>query len=159
MFDIGAFELLLVAMVALIVIGPKDLPIAMRTAGQWMGKLKAMTRHFRVGLDAMIREAEMEEQEKVWAEKNAQIMREHPPEKVQERSGDPLAKPLPPAKTVEKPGGAKPALDKPMAKPPEKPLDKPAAPAPDAADPSAEPELSLPPPPPRPASPPTDETP
>lgn len=81
MFDIGAMELLLVGMVALVIIGPKDLPIAMRTAGRWLGQLRAMTGHFRVGVDAMIREAEIEEQEKAWAKKNAQIMRDHPPEK------------------------------------------------------------------------------
>ncbi|MBC2776977.1 Sec-independent protein translocase protein TatB [Parasphingopyxis marina] len=78
MFDIGATELLLVAMVALVVIGPKDLPLAMRTAGRWIGQLRKMTGHFRVGIDAMIREAEVDEQEKIWAEKNAKIMREHP---------------------------------------------------------------------------------
>ncbi|WP_299329189.1 Sec-independent protein translocase protein TatB [Parasphingopyxis sp.] len=87
MFDIGAIELLLVAAVALIIIGPKDLPIAMRTAGRWLGQLRAMTGHFKVGIDAMIREAEIEEQEKVWAEKNAQIMRDHPPEKYQDKAG------------------------------------------------------------------------
>lgn len=88
MFDIGAIELLLVAAVALIIIGPKDLPIAMRTAGRWLGQLRAMTGHFKVGIDAMIREAEIEEQEKVWAEKNAQIMRDHPPEKYRDQEGD-----------------------------------------------------------------------
>ncbi|NNC71412.1 MAG: twin-arginine translocase subunit TatB [Sphingomonadaceae bacterium] len=78
MFDIGAAELLLVAMVALIVIGPKDLPLAMRTAGKWIGQLRGMTQHFRGGIDAIIREAEIGEQEKAWAEKNAAIMKEHP---------------------------------------------------------------------------------
>ena len=78
MFDIGAGEMLLVVVVALLVIGPKDLPRAMRTAGQWAGKLRAMTKHFRSGIDAMIREAEIEDQEKMWAERNAEIMREHP---------------------------------------------------------------------------------
>lgn len=82
MFDIGATEMLLVVIVALLVIGPKDLPLAMRTAGRWMGKLRGMTKHFRSGIDAMIREAEIEEQEKLWAERNAKIMREHPPENV-----------------------------------------------------------------------------
>jgi sec-independent protein translocase protein TatB len=90
MFDIGATELLLVAMVALVVIGPKDLPLAMRTAGKWVGQLRKMTGHFRVGIDAMIREAEVDEQEKIWAEKNAQIMREHPPADEGERGdGEP----------------------------------------------------------------------
>jgi sec-independent protein translocase protein TatB len=78
MFDIGAVELLLVALVALVVIGPKDLPIAMRTAGRWIGQLRGMTSHFRIGIDSMIRDAEIDEQEKIWAEKNAAVMRDHP---------------------------------------------------------------------------------
>jgi sec-independent protein translocase protein TatB len=78
MFDIGYDELLLIAIVAIIVIGPKDLPLAMRTAGRWIGKVRKVSGHFRSGIDAMIREAEMEEMEKKWAEQNAKIMREHP---------------------------------------------------------------------------------
>ena len=42
MFDIGWTELLTVAVVAIVVIGPKDLPRAMRTVGQWTGKMKRM---------------------------------------------------------------------------------------------------------------------
>lgn len=91
MFDIGAIELLLVAAVALVIIGPKDLPIAMRTAGRWLGQLRAMTGHFRVGIDAMIRDAEVEEQEKAWADKNAQVMRDHPPEKHRDQEDGQLA--------------------------------------------------------------------
>lgn len=79
MFDIGATELLLIVVVALLVIGPKDLPRAMRTVGHWMGKAREVTRHFRTGIDAMIREAELEEQHKKWAGENERIMREHPP--------------------------------------------------------------------------------
>lgn len=78
MFDIGATELLLIAVVALLVIGPRDLPRVMRTVGKWMGKARATTKHFRVGFDAMIRESELEEEQKKWAEKNERIMREHP---------------------------------------------------------------------------------
>lgn len=89
MFDIGATEMLLVVIVALLVIGPKDLPLAMRTAGRWMGKVRGMTKHFRAGIDSMIREAEIEEQEKLWAERNAKIMREHPPEEVMQEGQGP----------------------------------------------------------------------
>ncbi len=78
MFDIGPTELLLIVVVAVVVIGPKDLPLAMRTAGRWIGKLRRVSNHFRAGLDAMVREAEMEEMEKKWREQNARIMREHP---------------------------------------------------------------------------------
>ena len=106
MFDIGAIELLLVAATALVIIGPKDLPVAMRTAGRWLGQLRAMTGHFRVGIDAMIREAEVEEQEKIWAEKNAQVMRDHPPEKCQDANnaqadGDERMRPLKKERVVE----------------------------------------------------------
>ncbi len=78
MFDIGATELLLIVVVAVVVIGPKDLPLALRTAGKWIGKMRRLSNHFRSGLDAMIREAEMEEMEKKWREQNERIMREHP---------------------------------------------------------------------------------
>ena len=78
MFDIGPTELLLIVIVAVIVIGPKDLPLALRTAGRWIGKVRKVSGHFRAGLDAMIREAEMEDMEKTWAEQNDKIMREHP---------------------------------------------------------------------------------
>lgn len=102
MFDIGATELLLVAIVALVIIGPKDLPLAMRTAGRWIGQIRGMTKHFRVGIDAMIRDAEIEEQEKEWAARNEKIMREHPEgapaepaEDARPASDAPVMKPLP----------------------------------------------------------------
>jgi sec-independent protein translocase protein TatB len=78
MFDIAPTELLLVIVVALVVIGPKDLPKAMRFVGKWMGKARGMARHFRSGLDTMMREAELEELEKQWREQNDAIMREFP---------------------------------------------------------------------------------
>lgn len=78
MFDIAPTELLLVVVVALVVIGPKDLPKAMRFVGKWVGKARGMARHFRSGLDTMMREAELEELEKKWREQNDAIMREFP---------------------------------------------------------------------------------
>ena len=78
MFDIGYSELLVIAVVALIVIGPKDLPRVMRTVGQWVGRARGMARHFRSGVDTMIREAELQEMEKKWRDENARIMGEHP---------------------------------------------------------------------------------
>ena len=74
MFDIAPSELLVVVLVAIVVIGPKDLPIALRTAGRWIGKMRRMSAHFRSGVEAMIREAELEEMEKKWREQNAAIM-------------------------------------------------------------------------------------
>ena len=78
MFDIGAAELLVVVIVAILVIGPKDMPAALRTAGQWMAKVRRMSSHFRSGVDAMIREAELEEAEKEWNKRNADIMAKTP---------------------------------------------------------------------------------
>ena len=78
MLDVAPTELLLVAAVALVVIGPKDLPKVMRTVGRWVGRARGVASHFRSGFDQMVREAELEEMEKRWAAENARIMREHP---------------------------------------------------------------------------------
>ncbi|MFM6854534.1 MAG: Sec-independent protein translocase protein TatB [Sphingopyxis sp.] len=78
MFDIAFSELIIVAVVALVVIGPKDLPKAMRFVGKWVGKARAMSRHFRTGLDTMIREAELEEMEAQWRAQNDAIMKAYP---------------------------------------------------------------------------------
>lgn len=78
MFDIGASELLLIVIVAVVVIGPKDMPMALRTAGRWIGKIRKMSSHFRSGIDAMVREAELEEMERKWREQNEAIMKATP---------------------------------------------------------------------------------
>lgn len=78
MFDVGASELLLIVIVAIVVIGPKDLPLALRTAGRWIGKMRRISGHFRSGIETMIREAELEEMERKWREQNEKIMSQHP---------------------------------------------------------------------------------
>ncbi|WP_395328119.1 Sec-independent protein translocase protein TatB [Novosphingobium sp. BL-8H] len=78
MFDVGASELLLIVIVAVVVIGPKDMPLAMRTAGRWIGKMRKISGHFRAGIDAMVREAELEEMERKWREQNEAIMKANP---------------------------------------------------------------------------------
>ena len=78
MFGVDTSELILVAVLALIFIGPKDLPLALRTVGRWVGQVRGMARHFQSGIDAMIREAELEEMEKKWRAENERIMREYP---------------------------------------------------------------------------------
>lgn len=78
MFGVDSSELIIVAVLALLFIGPKELPSAMRTVGRWVGKIRAVSRHFTSGLEAMIREAELEEMEKKWREENERIMRDHP---------------------------------------------------------------------------------
>lgn len=74
MFDIASTELLLIVVVAVIVIGPKDLPRALYKLGQVVGKARGMARHFRTGIDAMVREAELEDLQKQWAKQNQEIM-------------------------------------------------------------------------------------
>ena len=59
MFDVGWSELLLIGIVALVVIGPKELPGALRTLGQWMGKLRRMASEFQGQFQEAMREAEM----------------------------------------------------------------------------------------------------
>jgi sec-independent protein translocase protein TatB len=61
LFDIGWPELLLIGVIALVVIGPKDLPRAMRVAGFWMRKARSLSREFQNSVDQMIREAELED--------------------------------------------------------------------------------------------------
>ncbi len=61
MFDFAWSELALIAVVALVVIGPKDLPRAMRLAGMWVRKARAVAREFQGSLEQMVREAELED--------------------------------------------------------------------------------------------------
>jgi len=61
MLDIGWPELFLILIIALIVIGPRDLPRAMHTVGKWVKRARAMTAEFQRHVDDMVREADMEE--------------------------------------------------------------------------------------------------
>ena len=78
MFGVDSIELIIVAIAALLFIGPKELPATMRTVGRWVGKIRGMARHFTAGIDAVMREAELEEMDRKWREENERIMREHP---------------------------------------------------------------------------------
>jgi len=59
MFDIGWSEFVLIAVVALIAIGPKELPGVLRMVGQWMGKARKMAAEFQSQFQEAMREAEM----------------------------------------------------------------------------------------------------
>lgn len=63
-FGIGTSELLLIAIVALIVIGPKDLPKVLRTIGQFTTKMRSLAREFQRHLDEASREAGLDEVKK-----------------------------------------------------------------------------------------------
>lgn len=59
--EVGATELLVVAAVALIVVGPKDLPILMRKLGQWIAKMRGLASEFRSSFDELARQSELDE--------------------------------------------------------------------------------------------------
>ena len=99
MLDFNLSEMAVVLVVALLVIGPKDLPKAMRVAGYWVGKARGVARQFRAGFDEMVREAELAEMEKKWKEENERIMRDYPPT-------PPAALPEPAADAAATPDGA-----------------------------------------------------
>lgn len=61
MLDIGWTEMFVVAVVAIVVIGPKDLPSALRTAGRWASKARAAAREFQNSIDDMVSQAELDE--------------------------------------------------------------------------------------------------
>jgi len=93
MFGVDSSELAVVAILALIFIGPKDLPKVLRTVGYWVGRARGMARHFTAGIENIVREAELEELERKWREDNEQIMRAHPPEGHYPEPGEPDAMP------------------------------------------------------------------
>jgi sec-independent protein translocase protein TatB len=65
-FGIDSTELLVIAVAALIFIGPKELPGALRTLGRWIGTVRAHARHLTGGLEQLMREAEIAEMDAKW---------------------------------------------------------------------------------------------
>jgi sec-independent protein translocase protein TatB len=59
MFDLGWGKIIIIAVIALVVIGPKELPAVLRTVGQWMGKIRRMAAEFQGQFQEAMREAEM----------------------------------------------------------------------------------------------------
>ena len=64
MFDIGWSEMAVIAVVALVVIGPKELPNALKTFAYWSKQARKMAREFQSGVDEIVREAELEDARK-----------------------------------------------------------------------------------------------
>ena len=64
MFGIDSSEFLLIAIVALVVIGPKELPGLLRTWGKWMAQMRGMASEFRGHVDEMIRQSELDDVKK-----------------------------------------------------------------------------------------------
>jgi sec-independent protein translocase protein TatB len=59
--EVGGFELLVIAAIALIVVGPKDLPVLMRRVGQFLARMRSMAMEFRASFDEMARQSELDE--------------------------------------------------------------------------------------------------
>lgn len=78
MFGVDTSELLVVAVVALLFIGPKELPRVMMMIGRWIGQIRGYARHFTAGIENVIREAELEEMEKTWRQENQRILAQFP---------------------------------------------------------------------------------
>jgi sec-independent protein translocase protein TatB len=73
MFDIGWSELVVIAVVALIAIGPKELPAVLRTVGQYMGKIRRMASEFQGQFQEAMREAEMADLKKQFDETTSSL--------------------------------------------------------------------------------------
>lgn len=122
MFGVDTSELLVVAVVALLFIGPKELPRAMMTVGRWIGRVRAYASHFTAGVENVIREAELEEMDRKWREENERILALHP---ADGHYPEPVMTALPPSAQDE---------DQPTL-----PLEAPAAPDDDPTPPSERP--------------------
>ena len=72
MFDIGWSELLVIAVVAIIVVGPKELPRLMRTFGHYVGKLRRMAADFQRQFEDAVRDSEIDEVRKAMQDLHAQ---------------------------------------------------------------------------------------
>jgi sec-independent protein translocase protein TatB len=146
MLDIGWSEIMVIAVVAIVVIGPKDLPRAMRVVGQWTNRVKGMARDFQNQFNEAIREAELDSVKRdiddlTKIDPMADVKRIAGQTEVEIRQG------------LNKPAAEKPAIDKAPEKPVEKlpekapeklaevdrPQPDPAAPSADAGQPAARP--------------------
>ena len=130
MFGVDTSELLVVAVVALLFIGPKERPRVMMKIGRWVGQVRGYARHFTAGIENVIREAELEEMEKKWREENQRILAQYPADgHYPEPVASPAEEPETPVMTSLPPSDAEPTL----------PLEAPAAPDEDPTPPSQRP--------------------
>ena len=68
MFDVGFWEIAIIAVIALIVVGPQRLPPLARTAGLWIGKARRMVADVKADIDREIRESELAEMKEIGAQ-------------------------------------------------------------------------------------------
>jgi sec-independent protein translocase protein TatB len=84
MFDIAWSEMLVLIVIAIVVIGPKDLPKVMRSVGGWIRKARALASEFRFSMDELARDAELDE-----IRKNAAIAADFDPNEAMKKALDP----------------------------------------------------------------------
>ena len=106
MFDVAPQELLLLGAVAIAVIPPKDLPRAMRFAGQWIGKARGMANEFRKSFDEMARASELDE----LRQEIENLRRERPLSELENEMNKPL-EPAPVMRPLDTPLDPGPAMD------------------------------------------------
>jgi sec-independent protein translocase protein TatB len=116
MFDIGWSEMGVIALVTLVVMGPKELPNALRTFAYWMKKVRGMAREFQSGVDQIIREAELDEAKKKLQAASTNLNREiekaiDPERQLDKALAVPTEVKAAPAKIEAKPAEVKPAAD------------------------------------------------
>lgn len=117
MFDIGWPELMLIGLVALVVIGPKDLPKAIYGFGKWVRKARLVAREFQTHIDDMMREAEIDD-----LRQQALKARDMNMSRIVENAVDPkgelkTALDLPPAPTINSPTMDAPTIEAPPTPP------------------------------------------
>lgn len=142
MFDIGWPELMLIGLVALVVIGPKDLPKAIYGFGKWVRKARVVAREFQTHIDDMMREAELDD-----LRQQALKARDLNMSRMVENAVDPKgelkgALDLPPAPKVDEPNIAAPNIAAPPTPAETTPVAEPAAVSPQAAQTPSTPDKS-----------------
>jgi sec-independent protein translocase protein TatB len=120
---LGFSEILVLAVIALLVVGPKDLPLMLRKLGRWTAKMRSMAQEFRTGFDELARQAELDELRK---EVDA-LRRGQPLQDIEDQLMRPLDRPANPPPMLAKPEPTEDANseDHPVDQP-ELPLDPPA---------------------------------
>ncbi len=139
MFDIGWSEMAVIAVIALLIIGPKDLPRVLRVAGQWAGKARRVAREFQGNIEQLVRESEVDQ-----IKKEAEEISRYDVKSELEQSIDPtgdLARAVDPSTIEEESATTDPADASPFTAPGSSPLASPDATA-DAESSSASPPTS-----------------
>ncbi len=122
MFDLGWSEILIIVVVALVVIGPKDLPVAVRAVSKWAGKARSLARDFQDSMAELAKESELDtvkkdleeftrydpaEELKGAADMDAEMEKIMPPEQELDENFEPIARrPITPTAITARPSSA-----------------------------------------------------